>query len=654
MKLGIRTKLVALLTLVGLLPLTGALVTMVVSGGNLRREAFGKTILTTANAEISELRWILVNDIENIELSLRESRHIADLDDPNRQLSPLELDRIRQNWPSLTPADPAVAEVLNHPLADLLHRLQRHDPKLVEILITDRWGQLVAATGKPTDFYQADEAWWRETYNDGAGAVCVRDVSYDESAGVWSVALCVPVSIGDRVVGITKAVLALEPWVGMTTVAGNGLGAKPMLIRSDGMILFREGLPPMGAAVQNWDEVPQGEGSWRVTEDGEIQAFAPVQLPVRIGNYELCGPQWLMGLYMPQSEAMGALYRLGGVVLAIGLLIILAIFAIGIWLVERSIVRRLRILAGATMKISEGNFEHRVAGEWDGHRLLGRDEIDDLATDFNRMADTVQSTHDQLRAANELKEDFIKIAGHELRTPVTYILATARLLAESEDVDRLKKALETISFKTRRLNKIIQAMFKLMPGSEGLQEMVYEQVDLRELLEEVFLDSQHFVERRDQKLIVDFTEDLPRVVVDRDKLYDIVLNLVMNAVKFTPNEGTVRVHLGRELGGYASIAVQDEGPGVAEDEMPHIFKPFFCGTDVMKHSTGWSGYQKRGIGLGLAVVKHFVELHGGHIRVSNNERGARFVVTIPIRPELGGEEEQQLPPAGPRDISAGE
>ncbi len=651
MRLGIRTKLVALLTLVGLLPLTGALVTMVVSGGALRREAFGKMILTTASAETSELRWILINDIENIGLSLRDSRYVADLGDPNRQLSPAELDRIKQDWPSATPSDPAVLGVLSHPLADVLHRLQQHDEKLVEIFITDRWGQLVAATGKTTDFYQADEAWWREAYNEGTGAACIQDVSYDESAGVWSVALCVPVSSDGEVVGVVKAVLALEPWVGMVRFGSDGMSASPMLLREDGTVLFRQGAVPMGSRIDNWQGVPTSEGSWRVTEDGEIQAFAPVRLPARIGNYEVCGPQWLMGLYMPQSEAMGALYRLGGVVLAIGLLIILAIFAIGIWLVERSIVKRIRILAGATMKISEGNFEHRVAGEWGGRRLLGRDEIDDLATDFNRMVDTVQSTHDELRAANDLKEDFIKIAGHELRTPVTYILATAKLLADSEDVDRLKKALETISFKTRRLNKIIQAMFKLMPGPEGLEEMIYEQVDLPELLQEVFLDSQHFVERRDQKLMADFSDDLPRVVVDRDKLYDIVLNLVMNAVKFTPNEGTVRVHLGLQLGGYVSITVQDEGPGVSEEEMPHIFKPFFCGTDVMKHSTGWSGYQKRGIGLGLAVVKHFVDLHGGEIRVSNNETGARFVVTIPVRPQVGDEGEED-PPPNPRERPA--
>ncbi|MFW5731600.1 MAG: ATP-binding protein [Planctomycetota bacterium] len=651
MRLGIRTKLVALLTLVGLLPLTGALVTMVISGGNLRREAFGKMILTTASAESSELRWILVNNIENIELSLRDSRYATDLDDPNRRLSPREIERIERDWPSLTPSDPAVSNVLNHSLAGVLHRLQRHDEELVEILMTDRWGQLVAATGKTTDFYQADEPWWRETYNEGRGAVCIQDVSYDESAGVWSISLCVPVSSNNRVVGVVKAVLALEPWVGMLRIGTEQMSASPMLLREDGTVLFRQGVRPMGSRMDNWQGVPTNQGSWRATEEGEIQAFAPLRLPPRIGTYEVRGPDWLMGLYMPQSEAMGAVYRLGGVVLAIGLLIILAIFAIGIWLVERSIVKRIRILAGATMKISEGNFEHRVAGEWGGRRLLGRDEIDDLATDFNQMVDTVQSTHDQLRAANDLKEDFIKIAGHELRTPVTYILATAKLLADSEDTERLKKALETISFKTRRLNKIIQAMFKLMPGPEGLEEMIYEQVDLRELLQEVFLDSQHFVERRDQKLFVDFAENLPRVVVDRDKLYDIVLNLVMNAVKFTPNEGTVRVHLGLQLGDYVCITVQDEGPGVSEEEMPHIFKPFFCGTDVMKHSTGWSGYQKRGIGLGLAVVKHFVDLHCGEIRVTNNEIGAKFVVTIPVRPRVGDEPEED-PPPNPRDNSA--
>ncbi|MFP4054273.1 MAG: ATP-binding protein [Phycisphaerae bacterium] len=633
MKLSIRSKLVALLTLVGLLPLTGALIVVVKFGGSLRRESFGQMVLTVASAETAELRWILINDIENMELSLRESPHVQELTDPNRQLDPMELDRIERQWPRLSNSDPIVAQIVTHPITSVLERLQTHDPKLVEILVTDRWGQLVAATQKTSDFYHAGEQWWQDAWYEGRGRICVPPITYHESVGVWGLELVIPIQRDGQLVGIAKAVMELEEWICTPHNRIKELDAKSMLIREDGKIVYREGSEPLGEELAGWQGLSRTRGTWRVT-DGEIQAFAPFQMPDQIGEYPMCWQGWLLGLYMPQSQALGPLYRLGAVVTAIGLTTILAIFAVGLWLVERSIVRRLRILTHATREVSQGDFSKRVEGNWAGGRLLGQDEIDELASDFNRMVQTVESSHQQLQSANELKEDFIKIAGHELRTPVTYILATAKLLADSRDVDRLKKALETISFKTRRLNKIIQAMFKLMPGPEGIEEMLYEEVDLPSLLEEVFLDSQQFVERRDQKLIVEFVDDLPPVTADRDKLFDIVSNLVMNAIKFTPNAGTVRVFLGRELGDYVSVTVRDEGPGVPPDEMPHIFKPFFSGRDVMKHSTGWSGYQKRGIGLGLAVVKHFVDLHHGTVRVSNTGKGAEFVVTIPIDPTV--------------------
>jgi len=92
------------------------------------------------------------------------------------------------------------------------------------------------------------------------------------------------------------------------------------------------------------------------------------------------------------------------------------------------------------------------------------------------------------------------------------------------------------------------------------------------------------------------------------------------------------VRLGRQLGDQVSIRVIDQGPGIADADMPHLFEPFFSTSDVMKHSSGDSGYQKRGMGLGLAIVKRFTRLHGGDVHVATGPKGSTFTVTIPVEP----------------------
>jgi len=200
------------------------------------------------------------------------------------------------------------------------------------------------------------------------------------------------------------------------------------------------------------------------------------------------------------------------------------------------------------------------------------------------------------------------------------------------DADRLRHALQSMGGKAKRLEAIIQAMFKLMPEQRSRSDMHYSQLRVSELLEEVYLDTFPFVERRNQRLIIEGAEKFKFVTADREKLRDVLENLVMNAIKFTPDNGAVKLRVSQQLGGYVSFAVQDQGPGIPESDLPHIFEPFFTGRDVMRHSTGRSGYAKSGMGLGLAVVRHFTELHGGTVNVTSGSHGSIFTVTIPLQP----------------------
>ena len=276
-----------------------------------------------------------------------------------------------------------------------------------------------------------------------------------------------------------------------------------------------------------------------------------------------------------------------------------------------------------------------------------------------------------LRQADQLKADFIRIASHELRTPISYILGMTHLLSQIDDPARLEAALPVIEAKARRLSDLILAMFKLLPGELGSEPLRYSPVSLTALIHDVGAELQPFLDARHQQLVSEIPssptpdtrppspalDDLT-IQADRNKLRDVLENLVMNAIKFTPDGGRIHVSAGRTgVGGRGSgvgvqgsgtvfssdprpptpdprvfFSVRDEGAGIAAEDLPHLFKPFFNGGNVLQHSTGVWQYGKSGVGLGLTIVKQFVEMHGGKITVDTSPKGSVFTVTLPVDP----------------------
>ena len=134
--------------------------------------------------------------------------------------------------------------------------------------------------------------------------------------------------------------------------------------------------------------------------------------------------------------------------------------------------------------------------------------------------------------------------------------------------------------------------------------------------------------------MVDVESDLGSIEADSSKLMDILINLLANAIKFTPDRGTIRVRAQAVPGNpeWVRVVVQDEGVGVHPSEQQYLFEPFFTGFDTLHHSSGDFQFGKRGIGLGLCLVKTFVELHGGRVEVQSiPDRGSSFGFVLPRR-----------------------
>ncbi len=141
-----------------------------------------------------------------------------------------------------------------------------------------------------------------------------------------------------------------------------------------------------------------------------------------------------------------------------------------------------------------------------------------------------------------------------------------------------------------------------------------------------------YLELRRQTVHVQIDPDLGPLEADPSKIADVLINLLANAVKFTPDGGTIRLEASVEPGSRDEIRVEvtDQGQGVPPAEQEHLFEPFFTGFDTMRHSSGDYQYGKRGIGLGLCLVKTFVQLHGGRVEVSSTPgSGSTFAFILP-------------------------
>jgi signal transduction histidine kinase len=298
----------------------------------------------------------------------------------------------------------------------------------------------------------------------------------------------------------------------------------------------------------------------------------------------------------------------------------------------------IRAVVGA---INEGQIFRYVAKPWepDDLQLVVRQAVDhhDLIVEKNRLLAELQATNAKLLEANRLKGAFIDVASHELNTPVTVILGMAELWkmdqgATASPVER--NWMNRIHTAALRLGRTVERMLKLAKREEFGNPLELQKVEFRPLIDQAVHDLAPYLELRRQTVAVEVDEGLGTVEADPAKIADVLVNLLANAVKFTPDHGTIeiRAQVEPDRPDRVRVSVRDEGAGVDSAEQCYLFEPFFTGFDTMHHSSGDYEYRKRGIGLGLCLVKTFVELHGGEVEVESAPgEGSTFSFTLPRR-----------------------
>jgi len=294
--------------------------------------------------------------------------------------------------------------------------------------------------------------------------------------------------------------------------------------------------------------------------------------------------------------------------------------------------------------INQGNIFRYITKPWDPDELemVIRQAVNQnkLLVEKARLLEQLQESNRQLVEANRLKSAFIEVASHELNTPVSVVLGMTELwkMSHQEQASPAERGwMERIQAAGKRLAGTVDRMLKLIRSGEFDQTLTLRPTSLTDLTREVVSGLTPYLEARHQDIHLDLHPEFGVAHIDPGKFADIITNLLINAIKFTPDGGSIRIK-GEPIGeDQVHIQVADSGVGIGPADRTHLFDLFFTSFDTMHHSSGDYQYCKRGIGLGLCVVKRFVELHGGTIDVTSTlDQGSTFDVIIPRRPPGSG------------------
>ena len=478
-----------------------------------------------------------------------------------------------------------------------------------------------------------------EPFNSGiAGSTAISKVYYIEQGLGPHIDLFSPI-FGDKndVTGVVKMQINLDQLridLGGIRLGGNGyiyiVDNEGRLIAhpSEQFVLQRPNLSSrkiVSNIINNAESTPQDE------EYKNEKNIAVVAKAIRIPGYN-----WIAVFEQPTSEAFGFLTFIRNlfIVTLIGSSLFLLLIALFLSENLTRPIRKLREIA-RQMRLEQGRVKRTMI-------IKSGDEIESLSYSFASLVDQLlqrehllESIGNQLKSANErlkgvdrLKDEFVSLASHELRTPMTIIKSYLWMILEKETLNEKQKTYLSRAYSsTERLINLVNDMLNVSRIESGRFTLAIQPTDIVDLVSVMYQELLPKAQELGINLVFEKpTAAFPKVQADKERVEQVLINLIGNSLKLTPKDGKITIALSQK-DGMVETTISDTGKGISQEDMPKLFQKFgMVGNDYLKRQ----GTQ--GTGLGLYLSKAIVELMGGKIRVESEGagKGAKFTFTLKI------------------------
>lgn len=301
---------------------------------------------------------------------------------------------------------------------------------------------------------------------------------------------------------------------------------------------------------------------------------------------------------------------------------ILLVFATGIaiflgYLVSTSVRDKIKLLNWCADSIAKGNLSVRV-------QIPGRDEVAELGRAFNSMALQLDEAAQKKAQAEKMRRDLVAWIGHDLRTPLASVQAITEALADDviEDEEAEKRYLETAKLNLRELSNLIDDLFEMAQLDAGGLRLQQHENSLSDLISDAVVSLTAKAQAKQINITANIASDLDPVVLDAQRIERVLVNLIGNAIRYSPSGAVVHLDARRNASGVV-VSVNDNGDGISKEDLPYIFEQFYRGEKSRNRATGGSG-------LGLAISRSIIEAHGGKLTVQSQAgQGSCFSFTLP-------------------------
>jgi signal transduction histidine kinase len=640
------------------------------SGTKIRQYYIGKRFESVAKWMANEIQAGLsaeVSDAKSLALTPTLLQAVENsnrsYEGKSREMIAEEIMRIDGEWQKEQKIDDTIRTYLSNPVSNYLHDILRlQSQKYAEIFVTDEQGALVGATGKTTDFYQADEEWWDKAFNKGNGRSIIQGVDFDESVQTRTITIAVPVRdpASNTVMGVLKVLMKADYLFGsVNELRMEEKGYAGVTTRDQRLLATSAPAKTNRVPVNFWKKIiddEQGVG-WTNADDelGErnVVGFAVVDTSEIDAETLLTGIEWYVFLYQDIAVAYALINKMAWQVFGLGLGLLLISSLLGFF-ATNWIVMPIRLLREEAQYIARGDLGRKV-------EIRTNDEIEQLAEEINIMSAKLKETqadleqrieerttelseankrleaqrevllkvNKQLMKASTLKSEFLADICDGLNNPVSNIKRLAETVLEKVG-DRLDETqrdyLDDIRSNAKHLSHLIDEVLTLAKATAGKIELNLSRFAVKDVLHEVYDTVKTLATERNIKFQFNIAEDLEELTADPNLFKHIIFNLYTNAIKFNRLNGSVAVSSSM-ADGSLEVSVADTGIGIREEDQERIFYEF------EKIELAQTPYYE-GAGMGLALAQRFVEMHGGEIWVeSEYGKGSTFKFRIPLRQE---------------------